>query len=474
MISIKKTCILILTGILLAVPLLTVHCLALPKTIVAGNDAHGNLNTLSTDTLSTWTKLQPLSSTKLTSLLGNTNDPIESAWLRLALISKKQFADQTNFVSELLDWRDQNPSHAGNQLFPDSDELAELPTTEAPQRIAVLLPESGPYANAAKAIHNGIMNAYQANQTSEKKQRIAFYNTAGSRNITAAYRLALAEGADFIIGPLTKSDVQTLSSQAPFDIPILALNYAAIKTSDPYFYQFGLLPEDDAVQIAMRAHQANLSHALVIVSHDAWGKRMNAAFTAEWKRLGGSIQENWYFRPSTDFNEGLAGLLGVNLETDKKLSRIKNNRDAMMKQRRQDFDVIILFAQSAQANIIIPLLKFYYAGNTPVYATSTVYASKNSVLSNHDLNSVIVCDIPMNMRTAKTATLSNKEKLYAIGQDAYRLSQSIDRLTMLPHFPIYSASGALVLDNKHEVHRRLPCFSINNTDKSTSQYAANT
>lgn len=431
---------------LLTCAILTSHCFAIPASAL-------------------WGKLQPQSSDTLTNLLGKTNDPIESAWLRLALISKEQSNDTEKLVTALLDWRDQNPSHPGNELLPTNATLSELVSSEAPQRIAVLLPESGPYATAAEAIHKGIMSAYDANNGSTKKQRIKFYDTAGSRKMAATYKLAIDEGADFIIGPLTKTDVKTLNANAPFPIPVLALNYTPTNNINDHYYEFGLLPEDDAVQIARRAHQANLSRALVIISNSAWGKRLNAAFESEWNQLGGKIQENWYFLPKTDFSNAIANLLGVNLDIDKKLSKIKNNRNAQLQQRRQDIDVIILFAQAKEANLIVPLLKFYYAGNIPVYATSTVIANKSSVFNNHDLNGVIVCDAPQHAQT--------NSKLYAIGQDAYRLSQSITRLSALPQFPIYSASGALILDNNHQIHRHLPCFAINDTHQGLDRYASN-
>lgn len=463
-----------LVCLMACIVLLTGNCFATPEPIVSANDIQGNANpapehnnTPSAENLAKWMKLQALSSDQLTVLLGKTMDPIESAWINLALISKERISDNTKLVASLLDWRDQNPSHPGNQLFPASDQLGTLPTYDAPKRIAILLPEHGAYAISAKAIHDGFMDAYNKNDGASKKQRVKFYDTAGKRTLPDVVKLALDEGADFIVGPLTKTDVQALYRLTPLNIPVLALNYSTANNANANFYEFGLLPEDDAAQIALRAHSNHLTRALVIAPNNPWGKRLVSAFTSNWEQQGGTVQDNWYFLPKADFNTGIAALLGINQKHDEKLSRIKNNREALKQQRRQDFDVIVLFAQANEANIIVPLLKFYYAGDIPIYATSSVYANISSDTT-HDLNGVIVCDVPTNNQL-KTAD----SKLFAIGEDAYHLTQSIQRLALLPHFPLYRSSGALILDDKHQIHRRLPCLAIKDITSGLPAYASN-
>lgn len=463
-----------LVCLMACIVLFTGNCFATPDPIVSTNDTQGNANPApkidvkpSAENLAKWMQLGALSSEQLTTLLGKTEDPIESAWINLALISKDGIEDNTKLVAALLDWRDQNPSHPGNQLIPDSDLLDQLPDDEAPKRIAVLLPEHGPYAMSAKTIHDGFIDAYNKNDGPAKNQRVKFYDTAGKRTLPDVIKLALDEGADFIVGPLTKSDVQTLSKQESLTVPVLALNYSPANTNSN-LYEFGLLPEDDAVQIALRAHSNHLSRALIIAPNNPWGKRLASAFTASWKQQGGSIQDNWYFSANADFNTGVAALLGIDQKQDAKLSRIKNNREALKQQRRQDIDVIVLFAQTNEASIIVPLLKFYYAGDIPVYATSSVY-TKMTDDTTHDLNGVIVCDAPGNKQSNTTDS-----KLFGIGEDAYHVSQSIQRLALLPHFPLYRSSGALILDEKQQIHRRLPCVAIKAGSTGISTYASNT
>lgn len=107
----------------------------------------------------------------------------------------------------------------------------------------------------------------------------------------------------------------------------------------------------------------------------------------------------------------------------------------------------------------MPLLKYYYAGDVPVYATTSVYSNKLNTPTDTDLNGVIVCDIPTDKSKPNA---SNSNRLYAVGEDAYLLSQSFHRLMQLPYFPIYGTTGGLSLASSHQIHRRTPCKPIYN------------
>jgi len=77
-----------------------------------------------------------------------------------------------------------------------------------------------------------------------------------------------------------------------------------------------------------------------------------------------------------------------------------------------------------------------------------------------DLNGVIVCDIPWNRQGSRDESSSNR--LYAVGQDAYLLSQNLSRLAEIPSFPVYGSTGALFLSPQNQIHRRIPCTAIHN------------
>lgn len=402
-----------------------------------------------------WEKLQRISPSRLASLENQTTDPDKRAWLQLALISKQKNINTQQLANALMAWREHNPNHQGNQLIPDNHTLNQLESQPQPKQIAILLPQSGTYAASGRAVREGFLNSYYAGLSKAGKQNVKFYDTAQTQNMTGLYQQAFNDGADFIVGPILKDNVQQLSSGS-FTIPVLALNYTDVNWSLPsHFYEYGLLPEDEAAQIADRAHEAGHSRAIIIAPKNAWGNRMVAAFTPRWQADGGSVQDSWYYTPGGNYNKEVAQLMKVNPV---------DGRQPGTQQRRQDFDVIFLFSQPQDSHAIVPMLRYYYVGNVPIYATSAVYSGKPNPTRDVDLNGVIICDIPWSMRVAQSASGDSvqSDRLYAVGQDAYMLSQSMQRFSQLPNFPIYGKTGALVMSSTHQIHRRLPCVPVRN------------
>lgn len=406
----------------------------------------------------TWQQLQQLSSAKLTTMQAETADEVQRGWIDLALISKRNSNHTQQLVFALKDWRATHAEHPGNQIIPSEATLNKILMDATPQKIALLLPQTGAYARFAKNIRAGFLNAYYSDLTKVSNPSVKFYDTANVADINALHKKALADGADFVIGPLSKKNVQQLSGQT-FDKPTLALNYeSATNGNKPEnLYEYGLLPEDEIVQMSHRASEAGFKRAIVIAPQNAWGKRLAKAFIARWHANHGVIADKWYFGARGEFNQQVAHLLKINVTKDKKLMHEQNNKEVLEQQLRQDFDVIFLFAHSQDARLIVPLLRYYYATDIPVFAISSVYSGDDA----GDLARVIVCDIP----AQKQVPGSVNKRLYAVGQDAYLLSQSLERLRLLPDFPIYGQTGALMLSSNQQIHRRIPCVAINNESR---------
>ena len=112
------------------------------------------------------------------------------------------------------------------------------------------------------------------------------------------------------------------------------------------------------------------------------------------------------------------------------------------------------------ARQIVPLLRFYYAGNVPIYSISAVYSGHPNPVKDKDLNGVTFCEIPWIIQMSHTeGSPGQYDRLYAIGRDAYLLSQSLPRLNSMPNFPIYGATGALDMDQQR-IHQRLPWVTM--------------
>lgn len=403
-----------------------------------------------------WDKVQHSSLDKLQDTLAQTSDPTAAGWLKLAIISKKYSTNSEELTQQLMLWRKDYPTHAANALFPDNTTLNLLLNTPAPKNIALLLPLSGPLGAQGQTVRDGFLNAYY--EAARKNQQTVFFiDTSKTSNMAALYQQVIAQGADTIIGPLTKENVLALLNLGSFPMPTLALNYTDINFGSlpANFYEYGLSTSDEAQQVADRAWQMGRSHAIIIAPQNEWGQRVAKPLIARWQSLGGGITDTLYYTPTTNLSQAIATLLHIDTKEDREKMQEDNSKQALEKQRRQDFDVLFLVAQPPMARQIVPLLKYYYADNIPIIASSAVYTGSPDPQKDADLNSVYFCDIPWILKQ-QHKTDQQFNRLYAVGIDSYTLSNNISRLNQLPYFPIYGATGALSLTSKHQIYRRLP------------------
>lgn len=403
-----------------------------------------------------WDKIQHSSLNKLQNALAQTSDPIATGWLKLAIISKKYSTNSQELIQQLMLWRKDYPTHTANALFPDNTALAILLNTPTPKNIALLLPLSGQLSTQGQTVRDGFLNAYY--EAARKNQQTVFFiDTSRTLNMATLYQQAIAQGADTVIGPLTKENVLALVKQGNFPAPTLTLNYTDISFGSlpANFYEYGLSTTDEAQQMADRAWQMGRSHALIIAPQNDWGQRIAKPLVARWQLLGGGVTDTLYYTPTTNLSQSIANLLHINTKEDKKKMQEDNSKQALEQQRRQDFDVLFLVAQPQMARQIVPLLKYYYADNIPIIASSAIYTGSPDPQKDSDLNGVYFCDIPW-ILNPQHATDQQFNRLYAVGIDSYTISNNISRLNQLPYFPIYGATGALSLTVKHQIYRRLP------------------
>src|SRR5690625_7480658 len=111
---------------------------------------------------------------------------------------------------------------------------------------------------------------YQAHTEKSRVPQVRQYDSSGDADIVALYEQAVADGAEFVIGPLDRDKVERLSQLEELPAPILTLNYTETASPSPAafehppgFYQLRLAAEDEARQGARRARLAGPRCALV-------------------------------------------------------------------------------------------------------------------------------------------------------------------------------------------------------------------
>ncbi len=388
-----------------------------------------------------------------------------SGWLSLAKILK--YLNRPDFNTQLSQWRATYPTHPADLSFLNSPQDTPINTSsQAKATIALLLPSSGTFAQAGKAIRAGFMAAYDhADKTS--RPIIHFYDSEQS-TAQALYNQAVAEGAQLIIGPLAKEQIQNLADSVTFNTPVLALNHIPGLQKNR-LYQFSLSPLDDTKQITDKASTDGHRKVLLLLPDNAPGKRIANYLTEDWQNQSGTILEIQTYNPKeTDFSSPIQKLLNLD-ESEQRYNKIRTLMPEVKytPRRRQDADAILLSAYSPEARSINPQLQFYQAGNLPVYAMPTVYTGQVNASLDADLNKITFCDAPWLFNESYQGELSMDAlkdtwkqfpsaylRLIAMGIDAYNLTTRLDSLET-NSYP--GATGNLSLTTDQRIRRELIC-----------------
>ncbi|MFK7955807.1 MAG: penicillin-binding protein activator [Lysobacterales bacterium] len=379
---------------------------------------------------------------------------------------------QADLAETLAAWRLRFPTHPAARDSLENLMGGTQVQSASPDRIAVLLPFTGRFPAAARAVRDGVLSAFF--DDARRRAQVHFYDTGSTPEMAVSmYRRAIDDGADQIIGPLERDAVTAVLLEADGSTPVLALNHqASAAPPAPGNLQFGLLPEDEARSIARHMMNEGLLRVAVMTASDAWGQRVSNAFIEHFEQLGGVILEVQQFQPlAQDFSNQVSQLVGT---TQAELRRRQIARSFRFQvgfeaQPRHDLDAVFLAAKAQPARLIKPQLAFYNAGQVPVYATSHVFNGSRDRNRNRDLNGIVFCDAPFMLdESGFTPSVTQAEsnfselggiasRLFALGLDAYRVLPYLNLLRSMGTQAFPGATGQLSLDAGGYLYRNLAC-----------------
>ena len=396
-------------------------------------------------------------------------DPTVRGWLTLGSLATATGQQGIGWSNGVVRWRERNAGHPAMSVLDDLD-IADDQLLAYPRSIALLLPLSGRAASAGNAVQNGFLGAYFASAGGlDDRQSIRVYDVDAEGGASAAYMSAVEDGAEFVVGPLLRSNVNELANDILVPVPVLTLNYLADESlPPPGLFQFALAPEDEAISAATRALQDGHRTAVALVPNSNWGRRLLTAFATEFEAQGGTLLDYRSFTSeSPDFSRTIEELMGL-AGSVSRYQRMRANLGAPLQfdpRRRQDVDFIFLAADGASGRLLKSQLKFHYSGDLPVYSTSSIYAMDGR--SNSDLNGIRFADTPWIIAPQSWIRYlpdiyreywpeeRRLGRLHAMGYDAYHLVAPLfaARNGTMPE--IDGATGILYLDNNGRIHRRL-------------------
>jgi outer membrane PBP1 activator LpoA protein len=390
-------------------------------------------------------------------------------WLSLGSLAASTGQQGIGWANGAVRWRETHSGHPA-MLIIDRMQLPENLILDYPRQIALLLPLSGRTAPAGKAIQNGFMGAYFSTVAGlDEPQTVRIYDVGKEGGASAAYATAVADGAEFVIGPLLKDNVTALANDILVPVPVLTLNYLPENTlAPPGLYQFALAPEDEARSAAVRALADGHTRAVALVPNNDWGRRLLTSFSTEFEALGGTLLDYRSYTPGIpDFSNTIEDLMALSGSV-RRYQRLRANIGGPLQfdpRRRQDSEFIFLAADAPAGRLLKSQLKFHYSGDLPVYSTSSINAMDGR--SNSDLNGIMFADTPWIVAPQSwiehLPSLYSKYwpeerrlgRLHAMGYDAYQLIASLHAAHSGPMVEVDGATGKLHVDADGRVRREL-------------------
>ena len=354
-------------------------------------------------------------------------------------------------------------------------EIFEIEDLLPLKKVAVILPVTGRYSKVGKIIIEGLEMQLKTYPEDSVPEITIIDSGDKDFNIKSVYNKLVLDNFDFVIGPLRKELINKLILYSSETLPILTMNYASnLNKFKKEFYQFGLLPEDEAICIAEKSIIDGNNNASIIYPKNAWGERIAEAFSLRYIELGGNIVGKVvYDKDMNKINESVRRLLNIE-ESIKRKNKIQSLLNIKLQFKpfiANDLNTIFAVGTSKDMRIIKPQFNFNFAENIPFYSTSHIYNGLIDKENNKDLNEIKFCDMPWlyndkNISTKKILLESVKKselmRFFALGMDSIKIIYNLEKLKTLKNKYLNGNTGFLKLDDFNKLRRDLKIIKFKN------------
>jgi len=160
--------------------------------------------------------------------------------------------------------------------------------------IGVILPLHGKYGSYGRTLLDGIRMA--VNEAGKPKEKIALSimdSAAGPDSALKAYQQLTQGGANWIIGPLIKKNVNALLPHLRPDIPVISpAKHVELAERHPALFIHSISRNAQAVFMANYAYKQGIKYMAVISGNSSSESSEARAFITAFKAIGGSFSSN--------------------------------------------------------------------------------------------------------------------------------------------------------------------------------------
>ena len=440
--------------------------LAMPFYFAASTLSSENNFTVANLNKDLWQSLTQLSSYALERF--NRGSVVQQGWVNLALYHQVYLGAPVELHQAMNNWLRRYPGHPAAEVLPKKvTELVQIEPLEV-NRLVVLIPQSGANERLGDALKAGVLAALDNRAITET---LFIDESLPAEEIA----LKLSEfKADFVIGPLLKSNIEKLNTaQTLVDYPVMHLNsFDGERISQQHFF-FALNPEHEVQQALERFLTAGYQKPMLLAPNNNNGQRLVEYFNTQWQRYSEVKPQIGFYSDKADMPKTITGLL----EVDQSKERI-NVVKSLFKQEvesetrsRSDIDVIYILGDATETRLIKPYLDVNvstFADRIPLYASSKSHSKQIDRTDKGDLDGLYFTELPWmlegqiqqhNLRQQYDSLWPEhadiNQRLFAMAFDATSMLGEVKQLSMVQGKRFTGISGDLSIASNGYVTRSL-------------------
>jgi outer membrane PBP1 activator LpoA protein len=439
---------------------------AMPYYFAASTISNENNFTVADLNKDLWASLTQLSSYALERF--NRGSVVQQGWVNLALYHQVYLGAPVELHQAMNNWMRRYPGHPAAEILPKKvTELVQVEPLNV-NRLAVLIPLSGANERLGDALKAGVLAALD---THPLEQTLFIDESLSAAEIS----LKLSEfKADFVIGPLLKSNIEKLSTaQTLIDYPVMHLNsFEGERISQQHFF-FALSPEHEIQQALERFLTAGYQKPMLLAPNNSNGQRLVEYFNQQWQRYSEVKPQVGFYAGKDDMPKTITGLLEVD-QSKERIQVVKSlfKQEVESETRsRSDIDVIYILGDATETRLIKPYLDVNvstFADRIPLYASSKSHSKQIDSTDKGDLEGLYFTELPWmldgqikqhNLRQQYERLWPENtdisQRLFAMAYDATSLLGDVKQLSMIQGKRFAGISGELSIETNGYVTRTL-------------------
>ena len=351
------------------------------------------------------------------------------------------FAPQINWVKPKPEPKPAE-SQAPDSAKPDAPEPFELPYIPQISRLAMALPVNAPglVGRAASSFHQGCKRGVEKESA---RLWLDLYPANNPQTELAAYQSAVANDAQFIVGPMSKSGVRAVLKEFPnAPVPTILLQPppAQAKSGENHFVMT-LDSAREAAALARHLRHSETARAVVVARQSPLGKRQSAAFSAAWRESAGEYPPQFSARVSAEEERD---------DLRQMFDEFKKQTEAEAEQNPPPEPPAVFIAGDSE---FARRARSYLPARYPAYAGSVARADDNGPAA-LQLEGLRFLEIPWlinpddaDFGDAAVRTLAER-RFFALGVDVCRAAlHSADWSAVGDGWTFYGASGTFILSD---------------------------